>query len=62
MKPANILIFPNMQVKLGDFGTAEKFENSTSTLYISGATEFFCSPIIWKKQKEGEEISVEEAL
>ena len=38
MKPANILIFQNMQVKLGDFGTAERFEDMQSILYLRGAT------------------------
>ena len=38
MKPSNILIFQNMQVKLGDFGTAEKFDGMSSNLYLRGAT------------------------
>ena len=38
MKPANILIFQNMHVKLGDFGTSEKFEDMSSILYLRGAT------------------------
>ena len=62
MKPSNILIFQNMQVKLGDFGTAEKFEDMSSILYLRGATKFFCDPSIWKKINEGTEVSVKEAL
>ena len=51
-----------MQVKLGDFGTAEKFENMSSNLFLRGATKFFSSPSIWKKINDGTEVSVEEAL
>ena len=38
MKPSNILIFQNMEVKIGDFGTAYKFEDMSSILYLRGAT------------------------
>ena len=42
MKPTNILIFQNMQVKLGNFSTAIRFEDKSSNLYLRRATKFFC--------------------
>ena len=45
MKPANILIFKNMQVKLGHFGiNTVRFEDRSSTLKIRGDNYFFNLP------------------
>ena len=38
IKPANIFIFQNMQVKLGNFATAKRFEDKSSTLHLRGTT------------------------
>ena len=46
MKPQNILIFKNMQVKLCDFGCAVRFENLESNIYLKGATPAFSKPEI----------------
>ena len=51
-----------MQVKLGNFDTAERFEDMSSTLYLRGASEYFSLPSIWKNFNEGTGISAEEAL
>ena len=42
-----------MQVKLGDFGTAQRFEDLSATRHIRGGTKYFSSPSIWKKFNEG---------
>ena len=36
MKPANLLIFQNYQVKLGDFGISIKMKETLNEYYIKG--------------------------
>ena len=51
-----------MQVKLGDFGTVIKFEDSSSTVFLKGASQYFSTPSIWQKLTEGIEVEVKELI
>jgi serine/threonine protein kinase len=61
MKPENLLIFKDYQVKLGDFGCSLKLTNDdNSEYYISGLTNFYSSAKALKAFNNNEALNKQE--
>ena len=54
IKPLNILLFPNLEIKLIDFGLLKKLDDSKTKKYISGGTPGYVTPEYYYNYKSKE--------